>query len=82
MNVFATPYQVKDTAKTAAELAPLLKFEREVVKAMDDGSSGFAYVAHEVDLPTAAKIKRLHLPGVGWSRPSAASTRRETSPPR
>jgi cell division protein FtsI (penicillin-binding protein 3) len=66
VNVYVTPYQVKDTAKTASKLAPLLKMEpSQVVKAMGDGSSGFAYVAHEVDLPTAAKIKHLHLPGVG-----------------
>jgi cell division protein FtsI (penicillin-binding protein 3) len=66
VNVYVTPYQVKDTAKTAAKLAPLLRMtQSQVTKAMSDGSSGFAYIAHEVDLPTAAKIKRLHLPGVG-----------------
>ncbi len=65
-DVYVTPYQVKDTAKTAAKLAPLLHMtQAQVTKAMENGSPGFAYVAHEVDLPTAAKIKRLDLPGVG-----------------
>jgi cell division protein FtsI (penicillin-binding protein 3) len=66
VNVFVTPYQLKDTAKAAAKLAPLLKMKASrIVHEIGDGSPGFAYVAHEVDLPTAAKIKRLHLAGVG-----------------
>ncbi len=66
VNVFVTPYQVKDPAKTAAKLGPLLKMSPSaVLRAMNSGSTGFAYLAHEVDLPTAAKIKRLDLPGVG-----------------
>ncbi len=66
VNVFVTPYQVKDTAKTARKLAPLLHMtQAQVARAMESGSSGFAYLAHEVDLPTAAKIKHLDLPGVG-----------------
>jgi cell division protein FtsI/penicillin-binding protein 2 len=66
VNVFVTPYQVKNTAKTAAKLAPLLHMSQsQVLHAMSSGSSGFAYIAHQVDLPTAAKIARLKLPGVG-----------------
>ena len=31
---------------------------------MGSGSSGFAYIARQVDLPTAAKIGKLNLPGI------------------
>jgi cell division protein FtsI (penicillin-binding protein 3) len=66
VNVFATPYQVKDMAKTAAKLAPLLQMKPDqVIKAIGDGSSGFAYISHQVDLPTANKIEKLGLPGIG-----------------
>jgi cell division protein FtsI/penicillin-binding protein 2 len=66
VNVFATPYQVDDTAKTAAKLAPLLhQSEDKIVHEMSAGSTGFAYLAHQVDLPTAAKIEKLGLPGIG-----------------
>jgi cell division protein FtsI (penicillin-binding protein 3) len=66
VNVFATPYQVSDTAKTAAKLAPLLHMSaNQIVHAIGAGSSGFAYIAHRVDLPTAAKIEKLGLAGIG-----------------
>ncbi len=66
VNVVATPYQVKNPSMTATKLAPLLNVsESHVVKAIGSGSSGFAYIAHQVDLPTATKIERLRLPGIG-----------------
>ncbi len=66
VNVFATPYQVTDPAKTAAKLAPLLHMsEEKVIHAIGAGSSGFAYIARQVDLPTAAKIDKLGLAGIG-----------------
>ena len=65
VNVFATPYQVTDMTKTAAKLAPLLHLKQaQVIHAIDAGSSGFAYIARQVDLPTAAKIEKLGLPGI------------------
>jgi cell division protein FtsI/penicillin-binding protein 2 len=66
VNVFATPYQVKDMTKAASKLGPLLHMSSaDVIDAIDSGSSGFAYIARQVDLPTAAKIEKLGLPGIG-----------------
>ena len=63
--IFATPYQVKDPEQTATKLAQILEMERgEVLKSLTE-KSGFAYIAHRVDLPTAARIARLELPGIG-----------------
>jgi cell division protein FtsI (penicillin-binding protein 3) len=63
--IFATPYQVKDPRRTAAKLAPILdEEESEVLKSLT-ADSGFSYVAHKVDVPTAARIARLELPGIG-----------------
>jgi cell division protein FtsI (penicillin-binding protein 3) len=65
VNVFATPYQIKDMTKTASKLGPLLDMSQaQVIHAIDAGGSGFAYIARQVDLPTAAKIEKLGLPGI------------------
>jgi cell division protein FtsI (penicillin-binding protein 3) len=64
-DIVATPYQVRDPAKTAAKLAPLVHMSTGAVeKAFGSGSSGFAYIAHQVPLPDAARIRRLGLPGI------------------
>jgi cell division protein FtsI (penicillin-binding protein 3) len=64
-SIYATPYQVKDPQRTAAELAPLLGMsEGDVLEALTAGS-GFAYVARKVELQTAKKIAALRLPGIG-----------------
>jgi cell division protein FtsI/penicillin-binding protein 2 len=64
-DIVATPYQVHDKARTAAKLAPLVHMSPAAVEhAFHAGSSGFAYVAHQVDLPDAAKIRGLDLRGI------------------
>jgi cell division protein FtsI (penicillin-binding protein 3) len=64
--VFATPYQIKDPAKAARRLAEVLDVpEREVLEAISDRESGFSYIARKVDLPTADRVSRLGLRGVG-----------------
>lgn len=63
--IFATPYQVEQPRRTAAKLAAILELDRSEVLASLTESSGFSYVAHEVDLPRAARIARLELPGIG-----------------
>ncbi len=63
--IYATPYQVKSPAKTAEKLARILGEQRSEVQEALEGESGFAYVAHRVDLPRAARIERLGLPGIG-----------------
>jgi cell division protein FtsI/penicillin-binding protein 2 len=63
--IFATPYQVKRPAQTAEKLAPILDQDPATVLKSLTADSGFSYVAHKVDLPTAARIERLELPGIG-----------------
>jgi cell division protein FtsI/penicillin-binding protein 2 len=63
--IYATPYQVKNPPQAAAKLAPILKETKaEVLEALTV-ESGFSYLAHKVDLGTAAKIEALKLEGIG-----------------
>jgi cell division protein FtsI (penicillin-binding protein 3) len=63
--IYATPYQVKKPRQTAAKLASILDLEQdEVLKSLTEGS-GFAYVARKVEVPRAARVERLELPGIG-----------------
>ena len=65
VDVVATPYQVKNPDRLARRLAPILDQSKEdILKALASGSSGFAYLAREVDLSAASKIRRLGLPGI------------------
>src|SRR5215469_17970037 len=55
--IFATPYQVKNPPQAAAKLAPILKETKaEVLEALS-AEGGFSYLAHKVDLGTAAKVE-------------------------
>jgi cell division protein FtsI/penicillin-binding protein 2 len=64
--VFATPYQVKDPADAAARLAPILKVpESQISDALADRDSGFAYVAHKVDILAAERVRKLDIHGIG-----------------
>jgi cell division protein FtsI/penicillin-binding protein 2 len=63
--IFATPYQVKDPRRAAAKLAPILGLDRgDVLRSLSE-DSGFSYVARKVNVPTAARVARLKLPGIG-----------------
>jgi cell division protein FtsI (penicillin-binding protein 3) len=63
--IYATPYQVKKPRQTAEKLASILSLEEaDVLKSLTE-DSGFAYVARKVDVPTAARVARLELPGIG-----------------
>ncbi|HEX9966377.1 MAG TPA: penicillin-binding protein 2 [Solirubrobacterales bacterium] len=63
--IYATPYQVKDPVSAAQRLARILDADREELLRSLTADSGFSYVAKKVDLPTAARIERLELPGIG-----------------
>jgi cell division protein FtsI/penicillin-binding protein 2 len=71
--IFATPYQVKDPERTAGKLASILGKEKEEVLESLTVDSGFSYVAKKVDTPTAARIARLELPGIGQQPDSRRS---------
>jgi len=63
--IYATPYQVKRPREAAEKLSSILDLEEdEVLKSLTE-DSGFAYVARKVDLPRAARVARLELPGIG-----------------
>jgi cell division protein FtsI (penicillin-binding protein 3) len=63
--IFATPYQVKNPAHEAEKLAAVLGEDpAEVLESLTE-ESGFSYVAKKVDVPTAARVERLELPGIG-----------------
>jgi cell division protein FtsI/penicillin-binding protein 2 len=63
--IYATPYQVKKPGQTAEKLASILDLdEKDVLESLTE-DSGFAYVARKVDLPSAARVARLELPGIG-----------------
>jgi cell division protein FtsI/penicillin-binding protein 2 len=63
--IYATPYQVKNPPREADKLAKLLDLRPAEVLESLTAESGFSYVAHKVDLPTAARIEHLELPGIG-----------------
>lgn len=63
--IYATPYQVKDPVPAAEKLARILDTDRDELLRALTADSGFSYVAKKVDLPTAARIERLELPGIG-----------------
>ncbi len=63
--IFATPYQVRNPRRTADKLASLLGENSDDVLASLTEDTGFSYVARKVDVPTAARIDRLNLPGLG-----------------
>jgi cell division protein FtsI (penicillin-binding protein 3) len=65
VDVVATPYQVENRDRVANQLAPILHTSQgDVRQALADGSSGFAYLARNVDLSAAGRIRKLDLPGI------------------
>jgi cell division protein FtsI (penicillin-binding protein 3) len=63
--IFATPYQIEDPAEAADKLAGVLEIpEEDILEAISDRSSGFAYVARKVDLATAEQVRKLKLDGI------------------
>jgi cell division protein FtsI (penicillin-binding protein 3) len=64
--VYATPYQIRDPAKTAGELSDALDLpDEEILDSISDRESGFAYVARDVDLAAAERVRDLKIEGVG-----------------
>jgi cell division protein FtsI (penicillin-binding protein 3) len=63
--IYATPYQVKKPPQAAARLAAVLDLDKgEVLESLTE-ESGFSYVAHKVDLITAARVEALEIDGIG-----------------
>ena len=72
-DVVATPYQVKHPSGAARRLAQVLHVSRtDLERSLGDRSSGFAYLAREVDLATAEQVRNLDITGIS----TVPSTRR------
>ena len=63
-NVAATPYLVKQPARVAARLAPLLGQTQSEVLEKLGAEGGFAYLARNLQASKADKIAKLELPGL------------------
>ena len=60
------PYQVTDPEETAHKLAKVLDVsEHDVLAAIADRESGFAYLERKATLSEAEKVAELDLPGIG-----------------
>jgi cell division protein FtsI (penicillin-binding protein 3) len=62
--IVTTPYLVKKKVKAANEIGPILKQKPSAVLKALNSESGFAYLAKDVDLATAAKIEKLGIEGI------------------
>ena len=66
-DIYADPRYVEDPAAAAAVLAPLLAVDRaDLERRLADTGTSFTYVAREVDLRLAAKVRKLDLAGIGF----------------
>jgi cell division protein FtsI (penicillin-binding protein 3) len=63
--IFAVPAEVTKPALAAQKLAPILGLSERKVLSQVTAETSYSALAHEVDLPTAARISRLELPGIG-----------------
>jgi cell division protein FtsI (penicillin-binding protein 3) len=63
--VFAVPPEVTKPALAAEKLAPILKLSQGKVLGAVTGETTYAVLAKQVPLPTAKRIERLELQGIG-----------------
>jgi len=64
-DVVATPYQVESPGQTAMRLHDVLGVPTsDLLNALSDRSSGFAYLARKVDPNVAAEVKQLNITGI------------------
>ena len=64
--VFANPLQIKNPAKVAARLAPLMGMkEDELLRKLSDRSTGFIYLRRKMDPTAGERVAELKIPGIG-----------------
>jgi len=63
--IFAIPAEVTKPALAAQKLAPILDLSEPKLLADLTGETSYVALAHKVELPTAARIERLGLAGIG-----------------
>ena len=79
----ATPYQVKHPSGAARRLAQVLHVSRtDLEPSLGDRTSGFAYLAREVDLATAEQVRKLDITGISTVPSTGGSIPRASSRPR
>ena len=69
-SLYATPYQVKDPDKTAAELSLVLGYPQNQLADKLRSSSGFVWLERKMEAETAERIKGLNLAGLGFIKES------------
>lgn len=69
--IWADPRHVTDPVRAAAALAPVLDLDEMALRSRLEGSSGFEYVARQVDGDTADEVSDLGLSGI-YLRPEPA----------
>jgi cell division protein FtsI/penicillin-binding protein 2 len=66
VTVFANPFLVKNPARVAARLAPLLGLpDTDVLKKIADPKKGFVYLKRKLNGQAGAKIEKLKIAGIG-----------------
>ncbi len=63
--VFAVPFEVEKPVPTAEKLAPILNLDPNELLRTLTSESGYEVLARKVAMPTAARIERLELQGIG-----------------
>jgi cell division protein FtsI/penicillin-binding protein 2 len=63
--IFAVPPEVNKPALAAEKLAPILGLDQRKVLSAVTAEGSYSVLAKEVGLPTAKRIERLHLQGIG-----------------
>jgi cell division protein FtsI (penicillin-binding protein 3) len=66
VTVFAHPFLIKDPAKVAARLAPLVgRREDDLLRKLADRTATFVYLRRKMDASLGEKVKKLKIEGIG-----------------
>lgn len=69
-SIYAIPAQIQDVEKTAAKMAAILALDQEKLAQKLKRRQAFTWIVRKVDTQTALEIKRLNLPGIGFTQES------------
>jgi cell division protein FtsI (penicillin-binding protein 3) len=67
VDVSATPYEITDPLEAAAQLAPILERDADVLANAMSGPGGYARLAANVPPKRADRAKALHIPGIHFT---------------
>jgi cell division protein FtsI (penicillin-binding protein 3) len=65
-DVYADPRYVRNSERTAALVAPILRQSRRTILTALRAGTTFAYLGRQVDADVASRVERLGLPGIGF----------------